>query len=539
MSHLIWRRCRPALSAATASRADSWCEATVQKTAILKRFLFGMAMCGCTVWSAAAQTVETAAAPPPMPIDGVITDELGQPAEGLVSVIFALYEAQVGGVPLWVEIQVVHVNAEGRYVALLGSTTELNVTLFASGNARWLGIQPEGQPEQPRVRLLSVPYALKAVDADTVGGQPISAFVLSKTLNTSLAATNLSDAVSKLTSSSLVPAPRLQDNVLTVDGTARVTSQPPAYPTSGTSLEMYYAADSFNGTPSAYLISFDRTNSLYKPFNVDASTVTLRNSGRAVVTVTGQNVGLGVTDPTVRLSVLGTARLMSQEPDFPTSGTSLEMYYAADSFNGTPSAYLISFDRTNSLYKPFNVDASTVTLRNSGLAALTVSGGKVGIGTASPTSMLHVAGNVAVDGNIAAKYQDVAEWVEAVGAPPPGTVVVADPAGQNRVKTANAPYDTGVLGAVSAQPGVILGEPGPTKVLVAQSGRVTVKVDASYGAITSGDLLSTSPTPGYAMRSEPLTLGKLSWHRPGTVLGKALEALPAGRGEILVLITLQ
>ena len=66
-----------------------------------------------------------------------------------------------------------------------------------------------------------------------------------------------------------------------------------------------------------------------------------------------------------------------------------------------------------------------------------------------------------------------------------------------------------------------------------------VKVDATYGPIAVGDLLSTSATPGHAMRSEPLSLGEASLHRPGTVLGKALESLQTGRGEILVLITLQ
>ena len=50
--------------------------------------------------------------------------------------------------------------------------------LFVSGEARWLGVQPEGQAEQPRVLLLSVPYALKAADAETIGGLPPSAFVL-------------------------------------------------------------------------------------------------------------------------------------------------------------------------------------------------------------------------------------------------------------------------------------------------------------------------------------------------------------------------
>ena len=75
--------------------------------------------------------------------------------------------------------------------------------------------------------------------------------------------------------------------------------------------------------------------------------------------------------------------------------------------------------------------------------------------------------------------------------------------------------------------------------MIAQSGRVRAKVDATRGAIRIGDLLVTSPTPGHAMRSEPLRLGDHAMHRPGTILGKALEALPSGKGEILVLLTLQ
>ncbi|MBP8273746.1 MAG: hypothetical protein KAY59_04910, partial [Acidobacteria bacterium] len=70
-------------------------------------------------------------------------------------------------------------------------------------------------------------------------------------------------------------------------------------------------------------------------------------------------------------------------------------------------------------------------------------------------------------------------------------------------------------------------------------GRVRIKVDATYGAVKVGDLLVTSPTPGYAMRSRPMLVGGVPVHRAGTILGKALEALPNGRGEILVLLTLQ
>jgi hypothetical protein len=171
--------------------------------------------------------------------------------------------------------------------------------------------------------------------------------------------------------------------------------------------------------------------------------------------------------------------------------------------------------------------------------------GNVGIGTSSTsTYKLDVNGTLNASGtitgsNIIAKYQDVAEWVPASHALPVGTVVTLDPTKSNHVEASTHAYDTRVAGVVSAQPGITLGEQSDSKVLVATTGRVKVMVDASSGPIGVGDLLVTSDIAGVAKKSEPLLLGGVPIHRPGTLIGKALEPLVKGRGEILVLLSLQ
>ena len=78
------------------------------------------------------------------------------------------------------ETQTVTPDASGNYSVLLGSTTAtgLPADLFSQEEQRWLGVQVEGQAEQPRVLLVSVPYAFKAHEAETLGGKSVSDFVL-------------------------------------------------------------------------------------------------------------------------------------------------------------------------------------------------------------------------------------------------------------------------------------------------------------------------------------------------------------------------
>ena len=142
----------------------------------MKYFLLAV---GVGVWVASG-AVMAQAPPRVVPFDGVVADQLGRARTGVVSLTFAFYEEQTGGVPLWVEIQAVELGAEGGYTVLLGAMTPdgLPLQLFATGAARWLGVQAEGQAEGPRVLLASAPYALKAADAETLGGLPVSAFAL-------------------------------------------------------------------------------------------------------------------------------------------------------------------------------------------------------------------------------------------------------------------------------------------------------------------------------------------------------------------------
>src|SRR5216684_2061801 len=110
---------------------------------------------------------------------GTLLDAQERPMIGPVGVTFALYARQTGGAALWIETQNVTPDAHGNYTVLLGANSANGVPaeLFVSGEARWLGIQVGQHPEHERILLVSVPYALKAGDAETLGGLPASAFV--------------------------------------------------------------------------------------------------------------------------------------------------------------------------------------------------------------------------------------------------------------------------------------------------------------------------------------------------------------------------
>jgi len=180
----------------------------------------------------------------------------GSPA-GTIGAIFALYTDQTGGAPLWQEVQNITVDASGHYATLLGARSQTGIPLdvFSNNEAIWLGVEIQGQPEQPRVLLVSVPYAIKASDAETLGGLPPSAFLRAD----------------------VIPAATANVHI----NAAAVTS------------------DAQNAVTSA-ITSIGTINTI--PLFTDDS----GDLGNSAISQLGTNIGIGTTSPAQKLAVAGT-----------------------------------------------------------------------------------------------------------------------------------------------------------------------------------------------------------------------------------------
>jgi hypothetical protein len=284
------------------------------------------------------------------------------------------------------------------------------------------------------------------------------------------------------------------------------------------------------------------------------------------------NTGIGTTNPQQKLHVVGNAIVETTNPasystilfnpgDFSgTHGGSLSAMganYTAQPNTAhsagtlaltsleTGGVSLTSGNATNGSIRLYTAGSGPANERMRILhAGNVIIGPPATVAPENAAKLLNVQGDANFAGtvtgtNIRAHYQDVAEWVPSTTDLTPGTVVILNRERNNEVMASATAYDTTVAGVVSAQPGLSLGIEGEGKEQIATTGRVKVRVDARRLPIQIGDLLVTSDVPGTAMRSEPMAINGRSFHQPGTIIGKALEPLAGGVGEILVLLSMQ
>jgi hypothetical protein len=295
--------------------------------------------------------------------------------------------------------------------------------------------------------------------------------------------------------------------------------------------------------------------------DVDAPEIMLRTDGMAVdlqannadlyirsdpgdtfIQPYGGNVGIGTTNPQRKLDVVGISRfdLGSGAIEISTPGG----WPGIIAFEGEQDAHrrdiIFGYDgirlltSSSSSPPPYG---NGITIRENG---------NVGIGTENPGEKLTVRGNVLVQSvSTGAAVVELGEGLDyaegfdvsdkaGIG---PGTVLVIDADDPGKLAISEQAYDPKVAGVVSGANGLdsavrVGGDQFDYDVALA--GRVYCNVDASYGEVSPGDLLTTSPTPGYAMVVKDYSKAQ------GAILGKAMEELEEGeQGQILVLVTLQ
>ena len=503
--------------------------------------------------------------------------------DGAYQMSFSLYASSTGGAALWSETKSVNVS-KGLFTSLLGDSRPLELAVF-NGQELWLGVSVGTDPEMtPRQRLAHVAYAIYAENANLVGGQSAGAFAA-------------------VTHSHLGETWTGQDNPLTINGSFAGPSviidnsgagdglfvkavgesgidvrNNSGYATiyaenSGPANTIYaqnysqFASVYVNNTGTGNGVGIDAAggNAVYASNNSNFAAIYAKNAGvgQGISVETQNNNAVNANNNSTFATVYGKNSangaggwftsysgpdiLVAEEEV--TRGTYNVRFrverngtvYADGAFNSTGADFAEMLPATTGLEAGdvLEIGPQGTLQRSSTPNASTVAG----IYSTKPGV---VGGWNDTDGAAAGAMQGATQGAAAIGGNPAGNRAPEDGSGEAKTVTAVAGQSN-----AATQPSIIAApksaQPDPYAAAYAQQGKVPlalvgvvpVKVSAENGPIQPGDLLTTSSTPGHAMKATPVDLGGIPIYRPGTIIGKALTPLAEGTGVITVLVTLQ
>lgn len=468
------------------------------------------------VWMSLAQ----AQIPRLISYQGVLTDTLGVPRpDGTYSFTFRLFDAGSGGVALWTEQKTLAVQ-RGHFVTILGDQVVIGPALKFD-RRYWLGIQVAADPElAPRIPLTSNGYSFSAIRSDTA---LVALTALSDTLWRRTADTSITRARGRVGIGTTSP-----DGLLTVNGSdwGNFPMVVRGLPNdNGATLDM----DASNST-GGHRYSIMSTGPTADPgagyFGAFDNTA---GAWRFVVGPTG-NFGIGTTSPGTRLDVVsgGIAAL------FRKGSTSATSTFAATQMENFSTIGESAWMRNSS---SSNISPVLKLNRHPSSTGSFIDGiNWDGVNAAARVFHITGAGTYVAGSDFAETFAVEDEQCE------PGDVVVLAGTGGRVIRKSRKPNDPRLVGVYSTRPGILGADKGgetridPGEIPVAITGIVPVRVTTENGPIAPGDLLTTSSTPGYAMKAIGIVASGVIVHPTGTILGKALHGLEDGQGVIDILL---